>query len=91
MTDPHDKAVENFRQNDITNFVMETIHGSVSDEPRTLQGEFPGSETRAMGHALEVVEMAEEAGLDAEREYIGEMDEFNAHRIDIHLNGGDEE
>ena len=78
-------AVDSFKDNDIVNFIMECVHGFVSDEPRTLQGEFAGSKTRAMGHALEVVEMAAENDLDAEREYIGEMDDFDLHRIDIHI------
>lgn len=89
MTDPHEKAIEQFETNDITNFVMETVHGTPSEEPRTLQGEFPGSKTQAMGHALEVIEMADEHDLDAEREYIGPVDGFDLHRIDIHIQGGD--
>ena len=97
MTEPQDaldkeqaveQATADLQSNDIAGFIMATIHDSPSKEPRTLQGEFPGSKTRAMGHALEVVELAAEHGIDAEREYIGEMDDYDLHRIDIHIEGG---
>ena len=84
-TSAAEKSVENFRENDIANFIMEATYGSVSKEPRTLEGSFPGSKTRALGHALEVVKIASENDLDAEREYIGKMNEYDLHRIDIHI------
>lgn len=80
-----EKAVADFGENDIAEFVMKCVHSFVSDDPRTLEGEFPGNKTRAMGHALEVVEMAAEYDLDAEREYIRPMDDYDLHRIDIHI------
>ena len=79
-------------------FTMECSFTEPSQEPRTLDGYFPGNKTRAMGHALAVVEMAEEHGIDAEREYIDEVgyDESldidkDRHKILIHLNGGSPE
>lgn len=88
MTDPHQKAVESFEDNDIAEFCMAAAHNMLSDDPRTLVGRFPGEKTRAMGYALAVVEIAEEHGVNAEREYIGDLDEFGHHRIDIHIKGG---
>lgn len=44
---------------------------------------FPKSREVAMGGALEFVEKLEEAGIESEREYIREVDDF--HRIDIVL------
>lgn len=57
-------------------------------EPRTVEGEFAGNRTRAMGHALVITEDLEELGIEASREYV-EPTEFG-HRIDIHIEGGSE-
>ena len=84
-------AVDSFKDNDIADFCMAAAHDMLSDEPRTLTGEFPGNETLAMGYALEVVEIAEEHGLDAEREYVGPTDEeYESHTILVHIEGGDQ-
>ena len=92
------KAVEHFQDNDITDFCMECATGMVSDEPRTLEGYYPGDKTLAMGYALATVEMAEENGLDAEREYIDEVGypeeldiDKERHKILIHIEGGSDE
>lgn len=61
-------------------------------EPRTLPMKFPGNRTRAMGHALVIIEDLEELGISAEREYHGVVLENEAgtlHRIDISVEGGD--
>lgn len=95
---PVEAAVEMFEENEIADFCMEAAHDMLSEEPRTLTGEFPGNKTRAMGHALAVVEIAEEHGIDAEREYIDEVGypeivdtDDELHKILIHLNGGSPE
>lgn len=84
-----DRAVEQLKSNDVAEFVMQSVYGDVPTEPCTLSGEFPGSKDRAMGHAREVAEIAREHDLDAEVEYVGEVENFDLHRIDVHLNGGD--
>ena len=84
-------AVDSFKDNDIADLCVAAAHNMVSDEPRTLTGTFPGNKTLAMGYALEAVELAEEAGLEAEREYIGETDaDWDQHLILIHIEGGDQ-
>lgn len=60
-------------------------------QPRTIEAEFPGNRTRAMGHALVTVEKLEGLGIEAEREYVGEVEDFPHHRINIHIAGGDSE
>ena len=84
-----EKAVQELNENEVVDFIMESTYGELSNEPRTIHGDFPGSKDRAMGHALEVVRIAEEAGLEAEREYVGQGDEYeNQHLINIHIEGG---
>jgi len=80
-----DKAVQELKENEVADLIMEHCFSSIDETPRTIKGEFPGSRTRAMGHALEVVKMCNEDGVDAEREYIGEVEDFDLHRIDIHI------
>lgn len=58
-------------------------------EPRTVEGEFPGNRDRAMGHALVIEEDLEELGISAEREYVEPTD--HGHRIDIHIAGGEKD
>lgn len=58
-------------------------------EPRTIEAEFPGEKDRALGGALYYVEdLNELEGVSAEREYVESTE--NGHRIDLHLNGGNE-
>lgn len=84
------QALDGLQSSDIANFVMASVHGDVSDEPRTLEGSFPGTRDRAMGYALEVCEIAAEHDLDAEREYVGRGDEYESqHIIKIHIEGGE--
>lgn len=64
---------------------FQLVHGDVDPEPRTLEGQFPGNRNRAMGHALSLIEDLHEAGIPARREYVGKMDNFDLHRIDIHI------
>jgi len=84
-------AVDSFKDNDIADLCVAAAHNMVSDEPRTLTGTFPGNKTLAMGYALEAAELVEEAGLEAEREYVGETDaDWDQHLILIHIEGGDQ-
>lgn len=73
---------------DIVAFCFDAANDSLSTEPRTLEGVFPGSRDRAMGHALRVSEIAYENGLSARREYVEERDD-GMHRIDVHIEGGE--
>lgn len=67
-------------------------------QSRTVEGEFPGSRQRAMGHALVYIEDLAELDIDAEREYIGHSDFYiehqedmsdELHRVNIHIEPGD--
>jgi hypothetical protein len=83
-----DELENPFEGDDIVAFCFEAASKSdISGEPRTLEGEFPGSRDRAMGHARRVVEIAEENGLDADVEYVEQEGDF--HRIDVHIEGGE--
>lgn len=86
------EAVDLFSDDPIAELTMQKVHGSIDGEPRTLQGIFPGTRTRAMGHALSAVEMIEEEGIEAEHEHVEQLrtdPEF--HRIDVHVAGGNED
>lgn len=92
MNEAYEKAVESLTENEIADLIMEHLTSGISDEPRTIRGTFPGPKNLAMGAALEVVEMCEEDGVDAEREYIGEGDQYDGQQvIDIHIEGGSDE
>lgn len=59
-------------------------------EPRTMEMQFPGSEDRAMGHALKIIEDLEELGINASREYQEvalSNDAGTIHRINIIVEG----
>lgn len=86
--DTVERAVEDLRENEVAELIMQST-GQLSDEPRTVRGTFPGSKTRAMGHALEVVEIVEDHDLEAEREYIGPVEGRDSHEIHVHIEGGE--
>lgn len=60
---------------------------------RVINGIYPGDRTRAMGHALYLVEQLDDVGIAADREYVGEVDDKHveeAHRIDVVIQGVNE-
>lgn len=70
---------------------MRLANNDPPTEPETIVATFPGSRTRAMGHALALIERLESHDVEAEREYIEESDEFeDEHIIAIHIEGGAE-
>lgn len=85
-----DRMIDSLQENEVADLIMEHTTTGLSGEPRTIRGTFPGDKTRAMEHASVVVEMCEDDGLEAEREYTGEKTDQGLHIILIHIEGGDE-
>lgn len=81
-----DEALAPMRE--MQNLLMSARRGVLSEKgDHTVEGEFPGSRTRAMGHALAAKELVEEhTDCTVEREYVGEMEGYeDLHRIDLRV------
>lgn len=82
------ESLEQSGVNAVFGLIMRLLADNPPTEPETIVGTFPGNRTRAMGHALALIETLEEHDVEAEREYIKPHDEFDEHIIAIHIMGG---